>query len=337
MKILIVTDAWYPQVNGVVTTLEQTIKHIQKENEIYIIHPNSEEIKKNTKCPFYPEIDIALKFNKEKIIEKLLWADSIHISTETSIGYYVSRLCRKLKLRYTTSFHTNFHKAVYYPFNKAIEKYLSFFHKGSSKIYSASKVVDKEIKKVNKILENKIVRWSRGIDKNIFYYDPSKKIKNNNDEKYLLYVGRISKEKNIEEFLEMANYNKVVVGDGPMLEIYKKNYPNVKFLGYKKGKELADIYRDALYFVFPSTFDTFGLVLLEAMACGTPVIAKDCQSNRFLVNNKNGYLVDNLKHFTITEEHIVEYNDKSKEAKLTADKFSWKKASQQFIDNLVKK
>jgi glycosyltransferase involved in cell wall biosynthesis len=329
MKILIVTDAWHPQTNGVVTTLDHTIFNIYENlphANIHLIHPNSEEVKKNIKCPFYKEIDIPIFFDKKAIYKAIQESDYIHISTESILGYYVSRICDKIGRRYNTSFHTNFHKAVPYPFSIAVQKYLKIFHKNSSCVLSASPVMDKEITKT--IGKKNIRRWSRGIDQDVFYPSDIQK------EPYLLYVGRVSKEKNIEDFLQMdKKYSKVVVGDGPLLPKYKEQYKDVKFVGYKYRTELADYYRSASFLVFPSKFDTFGLVLLESMACGTPVLAVDCPTNRFLINETNGFLCKDIKNFDFPEN--FDYNGKRENSIATASQYTWNNATNQFIQSMI--
>jgi glycosyltransferase involved in cell wall biosynthesis len=175
-----------------------------------------------------------------------------------------------------------------------------------------------------------IVSWTRGVDRDIFY--PSDSYTNTG---ILLCVSRVSKEKNLEDFfkLDYPGYRKVMVGDGPMLETYQHQYPDVEFVGYKTGKDLADYYRQADVFVFPSQWETFGIVMIEAMACGTPVAAYPVQGPEDVVEQGvTGYLEQDL---ATAVHRCVGLNRNTVSA--GSQKWSWQRAWEIFRDNLVDK
>ena len=173
-----------------------------------------------------------------------------------------------------------------------------------------------------------MVLWSRGFDEDIFYPDETKE-----KDGPLLYVGRVAIEKNIEEFLKMpSEQKKVVVGGGPMLNKFQKKYPDVEFLGFKTGKELADIYRKASCFVFPSKTDTFGIVLIEALACGTPIAAFNVTGPRDIVHEGiNGSL--DSHDLSAAVDRALKVNTSGVIA--SSKTYTWDRVAEQFIDSLV--
>ena len=170
--------------------------------------------------------------------------------------------------------------------------------------------------------------WSRGFDEKIFYPKKEK-----SEKKYLLYVGRVAVEKNIEEFLKMkSDLPKVVVGGGPSLKSYQKKYPDVEFVGFKVGNELADFYRDAACFVFPSKTDTFGIVLIEALACGTPIAGFNVTGPKdIVIEGVNGSLdEDNL--YLAVQRALKVSRDSTFESSKT---YTWDRVADQFVDSLI--
>ena len=173
-----------------------------------------------------------------------------------------------------------------------------------------------------------LVLWSRGFDKEIFY--PAE---GGSKKEYLLYVGRVAIEKNIEEFLKMeSDLPKVVVGGGPMLKTFKRKYPKVTFAGFKKGKELADLYRDAACFVFPSKTDTFGIVLIEALACGTPIAGFNVTGPKdIVIEGVNGSLDDQDLKAAVERALTIDRNSAYESSKA----YTWDSVADQFISSLV--
>lgn len=302
-NLIIFTDAYEPQVNGVVTTLKQTKKHLERMNyTVIMISPN--DFRFTTPLPFYNQIRLAFPTKRtiHKIIKRIN-PDYIHIATEGPIGYQASRVCQKKKITYTTSYHTNFPEYINQkiPFisERMVNKYLRTIHYAASRVLATTSSMEK------KLYDNGISRnisvWGRGVDTSSFRF--SNKI-NDYRKIRLLYVGRISDEKNIESFLDIEQkffvpkLEKIVVGDGPSLKKLQKQYAgdkSIKFLGCKKGEDLEKEYQSADVFVFPSKTDTFGIVMLESMACGTPVAGYRVMGPKdIIIPGVNGYIDDNL-------------------------------------------
>lgn len=332
-KILLVTDAWHPQINGVVTTLSNLVKQAKLNGDkIHVYHPGRCKIR--FPLPFYPEIKVGLAnpFHVRKLLKKQKW-DHIHIATpEGSLGITFARTCRRLNIPFSTSCHTKFPEFINarFPFISVDIgwKWMKHVYRDSTHILTTTETMKKEL--TNHGFKQKIYSWSRGVDRTIFKPNAdntSSKIKT------LLYVGRISHEKNIEDFckLDIQNTTKIAVGDGPQLKELKKRYPDVLFVGYKHGKELAKYYASADVFVFPSKSDTFGVVILEAMACGTPTAAYPVTGPIDIIRNGvNGYIRDNLydsvKHcLTIDRKRVI----------MESEKWSWETCYQQFTKILL--
>ena len=328
MKILIVTDAWYPQVNGVVRTLDETSKQLKKlGHEVKLITP---EHFLTIPCPTYPEIKLSL-FPGAKVSSMIrdFNPDCLHISTEGPLGLAARGYASRNGLAYTSAYHTRFPEYVYARTKlplKITYSFLRWFHNRSELVMVPTEEVKKDLIKY-KIGNPEI--WSRGVDLDIF---KPKKGRRKNKNPILLNVGRVAVEKNLEEFLKIdLSYEKWVVGDGPAFKELKKKYPKVIFHGAKSKEELEYYYNKADVFVFPSKTDTFGLVLLEAMACGLPVAAFPVSGPLDVIGNSNaGILNSNLKEackkaLLIPRKVPREY----------AKKFSWESTSKTFESYLV--
>ncbi|MBA4729757.1 MAG: glycosyltransferase family 1 protein [SAR86 cluster bacterium] len=325
-KILIITDAWEPQVNGVVTTMTTVLKHLKKKNFLVeVLHPGHFH---TFPLPNYPEISIAWNFWDLKKKIKKINPDFIHISVEGPLGVTARHFCVEQNIPYTSAIHTKFPEYVYERFGIGLDVtkgLLKWFHNSAAKTLVNTKSHKEELIKDG---FTDLVLWSRGFDDKIFY--PSNVGGKGN---YLLYVGRVAIEKNIEEFLTLdTKMQKVVVGGGPKLKSYQKKYKDVKFLGYKSGRELAEIYRDAACFVFPSKTDTFGIVLIESLACGTPLAGFNVTGPKdIVIEGVNGCL---------TEDNLLEAVnnaiacDRKKVFETSVD-YTWEKVTEQFISSLV--
>lgn len=271
MKLVIVTDAWHPQVNGVVRTLDRTRQELVKlGHEVAIVSPQNFF---TVPCPTYPEIRLSLatKYGMALEIEKYA-PDHIHIATEAMLGMAARSYCLSKGLNYTTSYHTRFPEylsaRVPIPLHWSYA-YLRRFHNSGIGCMVATKTLEQDL--ASQGFRN-LRRWSRGVDADFF--KPERRIDSGFKGPVQLYVGRVAVEKNIEAFLQTnVPGTKVIVGDGPARSELSKRFPDAKFLGVKTGDELADIYACADVFVFPSRTDTFGIVLLEALASGVPVAA----------------------------------------------------------------
>tara|TARA_B100000242_G_scaffold169468_1_gene121298 strand:- start:315 stop:1307 length:993 start_codon:yes stop_codon:yes gene_type:complete len=325
-KILIITDAWEPQVNGVVTTMTTVVKKLEEKNfKVEVIHPGMFH---TFPLPNYAEISVAWNFwDLKKKIEKFD-ADYIHISVEGPLGITARHYCLEHKIPYTTCIHTKFPEYVYERFGIGLDVtkgLLKWFHNSAAKTLVNTISHKEELEKDG---FTDLVLWSRGFDEKIFYPCPD-----GGKKKYLLYVGRVAVEKNIEEFLKMpSELPKVVVGGGPSLKSYAKKYPDVDFVGFKKGKELADYYRDAACFVFPSLTDTFGIVLIEALACGTPIAGFDVTGPKdIVIEGVNGSLDDENLENAVKRALLVDRISTFNSSKT----YTWDTVAEQFINSLV--
>lgn len=271
MKILIVSDAWFPQVNGVVRTLD-TVRGelVRKGHEVEVIGPNRF---RTVPCPTYPEIRLAFDavWRIDAMIAKFD-PQAIHIATEGPLGMAARRYCRKRNLPFTTSYHTRFpeYLAARLPIPRSwVYGWLRRFHGAAVRTLVPTESMRRDL--LRQGFDN-VVIWGRGVDTELFRPRDVRVVEGKRP--IWLYVGRVAVEKNLEAFLGLElRGTKVVVGDGPQLAELKYRYPEAKFVGAKRGEELAAYYASASVFVFPSRTDTFGLVLLEALASGVPIAA----------------------------------------------------------------
>ncbi|WP_259780071.1 glycosyltransferase family 4 protein [Aestuariispira ectoiniformans] len=330
MRILIVSDAWRPQTNGVVRTLETTIDQITKRgHEVHMITPNDF---KTLPCPTYPEIRLSLKPAAKiaKILEQVQ-PEYIHISTEGPLGLAARNICVKKKLGFTTSYHTCFPEYVTARFPVPLSwgyRFMRWFHGPSGGLMVATNSIETNLKA--KGFEN-ICRWSRGVDLDLFRPDLEPAIKDL-PKPVFTYIGRVAVEKNLKDFLDLdLPGSKLVVGDGPALEELRRAYPSAHFTGAKYGEDLAQHYASGDVFVFPSRTDTFGLVLLEAMASGMPVAAYPVPGPLDVIgHNGPGCLGENLREAALNAMRI----DREK-AIAHAQQYTWAKCTDQFLENLV--
>jgi glycosyltransferase involved in cell wall biosynthesis len=269
-RILVATDAWHPQVNGVVRTLTM-MAEVAKALGVDVGFLTPQPFR-TFAMPSYPDLRLALP-HPAKVAELIeaTKPDSIHIATEGPIGLLVRRYCRKHDLPFTTSFHTRFPEYVSArsPIPESLVwRLLRWFHRPSQAVMAATPALAAELRARG---FRDVVLWSRGVDTALFHprtVDLCLPIP------VFLSVGRVAIEKNLEAFLDLdLPGTKVVVGDGPARLALERKYPDAVFLGARHGEELAEIYAAADVFVFPSRTDTFGLVLLEALASGLPVAA----------------------------------------------------------------
>jgi glycosyltransferase involved in cell wall biosynthesis len=271
MRITIVTDAWRPQVNGVVTTLTCTRAGLEAlGHEVPVVHPGDY---RTVPCPSYPEIRLALGPGRRlaRMLERTR-PDAIHIATEGPLGAAARRYCLKRGLRFTTSYHTQFPQYLRkrLPVPEAwTYAYLRGFHGRAERTLVATEHQRRDL--IEHGFEN-VVIWSRGVDTALFR--PLDRDGLELPRPIFVFAGRVAVEKNLEALLAAdLPGSKLIVGDGPDLGKLKQRFPAAHFVGYKFGRELARHLSTADVFVFPSRTDTFGLVMLEAMACGTPVAA----------------------------------------------------------------
>lgn len=328
MRILIVTDAWHPQVNGVVRTLTTLQSHLKAAgHEAIAITP---DMFRTVPCPTYPEIRLALfpARRMAKVIESFQPC-VVHIATEGPIGLAARRYCVKRGMPFTTAFHTKFPEYVEARFripHAWTYKAVRWFHAPSRSIMVATQTIEDELKHWG--FEN-IKRWSRGVDTTLFR--PREKSFLDLPRPISLYVGRVAVEKNIESFLKLdIPGSKVVVGDGPQLHLMQKRYPDVTFVGAKHGEELAKHYAAADVFVFPSLTDTFGLVLLEALASGVPVAAYPVPGPLDVIGDAPvGCLHEDLG---TAVRNALKADPAA--CRAHAERFSWEASTRQFVSHI---
>jgi glycosyltransferase involved in cell wall biosynthesis len=280
-RILVVTDAWEPQTNGVVRTLQYTNQELEKMgHDVRVIAP---EVGRRLTFPLptYPEIQLdCFSYGRIRQAMKDFRPDYVHIATEGPLGWAARRVCLLQSRPFSTAYHTSFPDYVAKRASRGLRRLLRKltyimlrrFHAPSGALMVATPSIARELTRRN---FRRVLPWSRGVDTELFrlhgktlsaYRDLPRPIS--------LYVGRVAVEKNLDEFLRQdIPGSKVIIGDGPDLELLRRRYPAAHFLGKKTGIDLALHYAAADLFVFPSKTDTFGLVLLEALACGLPVAA----------------------------------------------------------------
>lgn len=265
-RLLIVTDAWTPQTNGVVTTLQAVVRHLPALGfEVQVLHPG---LFATVPLPSYREIRVARDpWRVARMIAGCL-PDTVHVATEGPLGLAARRYLMRHGISFTTSLHTKFpeyvHERTALPLTVGY-RYLRWFHKPASSVLCTTESHRQELARWG--MDNLVV-WGRGVDTQRFRPRP----RASGPRPRLLYVGRVAVEKNVEAFLDLdLDADKVVVGDGPARHELERRYPEVTWLGFRHGDALVAEYAAADALVFPSRTDTFGLVMLEAMACGTPV------------------------------------------------------------------
>jgi glycosyltransferase involved in cell wall biosynthesis len=325
-RVLIVTDAWHPQVNGVVRTLSKLAEELSVLGvETCFLTP---ERFRSFPMPFYPDIRLALA-TPGRIAREIAETapDFIHIATEGPLGQFARRACRKQGRVFTTSYHTKFPEYLSarlpIPESWAYRKLREFHNSGQGcMVATASLGRDLEERGFNNIR-----LWTRGVDAELFH--PAQRREPDLPRPVFLYVGRVAVEKNIPAFLDLdLPGSKVVVGDGPERAALKKRYPDVHFAGVLSGTDLAAAYASADVFVFPSRTDTFGNVLLEAMASGCPVAAYPVTGPVDIVT-EGGVLDEDLR------VAAMQALDISREtARANALTYSWPACTRQFLSHL---
>ena len=326
--IMIVTDAWYPQVNGVVRTLSQTREELMALGyRVFMLTPEGFP---TIPCPTYPEIRLSL-MPGSKVAKQIrnISPDYLHIATEGPLGLAARNFAKRNGVKFTTAYHTRFPEYVYsrirLPLNITYG-FLRWFHGPGEAILAPTKTVLNDLK--DRHVGNPVL-WPRGVD--LEHFSPANRRKKN-PKPIFIYVGRVAVEKNIGDFLDLdLDGEKWVVGDGPAMAQLKRQYPDVVFHGMKTRDELPAFYRKADVFVFPSKTDTFGLVLLEAMACGVPVAAFPVTGPIDVVGDSDGGVLDNdlakacQKALKLPRGKVRAY----------AETFSWENASRILLSHLV--
>jgi glycosyltransferase involved in cell wall biosynthesis len=327
MRVLVATDAWHPQVNGVVRTLAMMAEAAKTFGvDVSFLTPQSF---RTFAMPSYRDLRVALPY-QAKIARLIAEArpHSIHIATEGPIGLLVRRYCRKQGLPFTTSFHTRFPEYISarLPVPESwIWAALRRFHGPSQAVMAATPALANELR--IRGFRN-VVLWPRGVDAGLFH---PRVVDLGLPRPVFLCVGRVAVEKNLEAFLDLdLPGTKVIVGDGPARAALARKYTKAVFLGARQGEALAEAYAAADVFVFPSKTDTFGLVLLEALASGVPVAAFPVTGPRDVIGNEPvGALNDDLRIACLSALHI------SPQACLEfAAAHTWEASARAFVENI---
>lgn len=332
-KIVIVTDAWHPQVNGVVTVFAALCPLLEKLGfSVSVIHPR---LFRTVPMPFYPEIRLAL-FPRRHVGEILreLQPDAVHIATEGPLGWAARGEALVHGIPFTTSYHTQFQlhieARVGGPFlTPLVYTFLRIFHGKAVRTMVATESLKSTLEENG--FKN-LILWPFGVDTELFVRNPSPPLPEF-PKPVFVYFGRVATEKNIEEFLEAKlPGTKLVIGDGPSRSQLEKKYAGqARFLGYKRGQELVDWLSLSDVFVFPSRTETFGLVILEALACGVPVAAHDAIGPRdILTNGKDGIMGKDLAE---AAQKALTLN--RADCRATAEAYSWKHSAEVFSRNLT--
>ncbi len=330
-RILIVTDAWKPQVNGVVRTMEATAAVLRGQgHDVRFITP---DMFRSFPLPFYPEIRMAIFAGRRvrRIIESFA-PDAIHIATEGTLGHAARRYCVKRGVRFSTAFHTRYpdYVSARLPVPKSwVWGWLRWFHRPAINVMAPTAAMKRHLEAEG--LQN-VQIWSRGVDLSLFGADyPTPASLADLPRPIWMNVGRLAVEKNLEAFLELdLPGTKVIVGEGPQAAEIKARFPKAIFTGAKFGAELAAHYAAADVFVFPSRTDTFGLVILEALASGVPVAAFPVQGPLDVLGDAPAGVMDEDLAAACRRAQAIP----PEIARAHAQKFTWEAAALQFLEHL---
>lgn len=331
MRILIATDAWFPQVNGVVRSLDSVRRElVAMGHEVAVLSPDQY---RNWPCPTYPEIRLA--FPRAKTVGERIAAfhpDAVHIATEGPMCLSARRWCVRHDVPFTTAYHTQFPDYVQRRTGipaSAVWRYIRWFHRPARHVLTATPSIRAELAAHG--IEH-VVHWGRGVDLGQFHPDGARHpAMNGLAGPVMLYVGRVAVEKNLEAFLAAeAPGTKVIVGDGPARAALAAKFPGAVWLGAQHGDALASAYRSADVFVFPSLTDTFGLVVIEAMACGVPVAAYPVTGPRDIVTTETGALDNDL-----AAAIAAALTKDSAACAAYGRSFSWRTSAEQFLSALA--
>jgi glycosyltransferase involved in cell wall biosynthesis len=332
MKLVIVTDAWRPQINGVVRTLERVSAELTAQGDtVEVVGPDRFP---NFAMPGYAEIRLAV-LPRARLARMLdaLRPDALHIATEGPLGLAARAIAMRRGWRFTTSFHTRF--AEYLSARTGIPPRATWallrrFHNASAGTFAATPSLREEL--TGRGFRH-VLPWTRGVDLELFrpgLPTPCAQAWAGLPRPVFLYAGRVAVEKNIAAFLALdLPGSKVVVGDGPQRAALQARHAGVHFAGWRQGEELARAYRGADVMVFPSRTDTFGLVLLEAMASGTPVAAFPVMGPRDVVG-AGGVLDEDLRRACLAALEVPRA-----QARAEAERFSWPASAKAFRDQLT--
>lgn len=331
MRIAIVTDAWSPQVNGVVRTLQSVRAELERiGHEVLVISP---DLYGSVPCPTYPEIRLALATTRS-VGERIaaFGAEAVHLATEGPLCLAARRWCLRRRRPFTTAYHTQFPDYVAKRTGMPAAwfwRYIRWFHAPAEAVMVSTPSIRRTLHAHG---ISHVKPWGRGVDLSLFTPDAPPPVAYANLPRPIqLYVGRVAVEKNLEAFLDSGQPGtKVIVGDGPARSDLERRYPNARFLGPMSGRALAGAYAGADVFVFPSRTDTFGLVMIEALACGTPVAAYPVSGPVDVLAPEVGAMRETL------DEAIADALTRDRSACAAyGQSFSWEASALQFLSALA--
>lgn len=339
MKILIVSDAWHPQVNGVVRTYEYLRKELTEMGyTVKVIGPS--DFSRSFPMPGYGEIRL-VPFPYNRLRRMIMEFDPgvLHIATEGPLGLAARKYAVQYGVEFTSCYHTHFPDYaakraakflpfLYEPVRKIGIDFIRWFHSVSSCLFAATPSLESQLRDWG--FACPIKRMTRGIDHDLFgtgdktlFHDLKKPV--------ALYVGRVAIEKNLEAFLDMDwEGSKVIVGGGPDLDMLKRTYPKAHFAGIKTGADLTAHYRSADVFVFPSKTDTFGMVLVEAMACGLPLAAYPVTGPIDIITEDILGAVDD--DLSAAAHKALRHGTPEERTVYASTHYSWRRAAGQFLE-----
>lgn len=331
MRVLVATDAWHPQINGVVRSLEHTAREAANLGaHLEFLTPQGF---RTVPLPSYNEIRLSLA-TPGMIMRRIedIKPDFVHVATEGPIGMLVRRACIATKRTFTTSYHTKFpeYLSARVPVPERVTyAWLRSFHNAGGGVMVSTQTLERDLDQRG---FKRLMRWTRGVDADLFRPRPEAKL--DMPGPVFLFVGRVAVEKNIEAFLALdLPGSKVVVGGGPALASLKARYPEAHFLGPLEGEALAEVYAASDVFVFPSRTDTYGIVLLEALASGVPVAAYPVTGPLDVIGEDNGVvgvLDEDLRTACLK---ALELSPKA--ARDFALRHTWRESARQFLDNVL--
>ncbi|MDD1612839.1 MAG: glycosyltransferase family 1 protein [Methylococcaceae bacterium] len=329
MRIALITDAWHPQINGVVTTLTQTMEVLHRlGHTVELCAPDRFY---TWRCPGYPAVGLAFLCGPR--LRPTLQAfkpDAIHLASEGCVGFAARRYCREQGYHYTTSFHTRFPE--YFKMRIGLPMWISYgymrwFHSESTRVMVTTESMRRALSARG---FDKMVIWSRGVDTGL--YRPRDKNFLPGERPIFAYVGRVAIEKNVEDFLKLElPGSKYVIGDGPQRPELEQRYPEARFVGFQTGETLAQYMAAADVMVFPSRTDTFGLVILEALASGVPVAAFPSPGPQDIIGNAPvGVLSADLRQAALDALKL-----NSADCRSHALNYTWEHSAHQFVSHLT--
>lgn len=327
MRIALITDTWQPAVNGVVNSLLATRRCLQDEG--HIVEMLTGQGLHCVACPGFPDVPLATQAYAQVAAQLEAFApDVIHIATEGPVGLAARRFCMQNQLQFSTAYHTRFPE---YLWQRAkiptllTYRWLRWFHAPAKAVLVPTERMRLQL--ASKGFQN-LALWGRGVDTELFDIDEIGHRACCKNDTLFVYVGRVAQEKNLRAFLSLdLPGKKWVIGDGPQRAQLEQHFPQVRFLGEKKHSELPAYMNCADVFVFPSKTDTFGLVMVEAMACGVPVAAFPVAGPLDVISQGvTGYMDEDLRQACLLAMKLPR-----QQVREHALQFSWQAATRQFL------